>query len=258
MNQKIFSTFTEERMEIGAGMAAKVYSWNGYAYKCFKEGYPEEWVDYEYNQQNEICKSKLPVPRYYASEFPGTIKMELLSGNSMLERMEAMGTDIVMKDFMACFLQIHNVKGLNLPRVSEYIYNQIEEAPVTNKQKMYAKKCFMDVETNLLEEEVLCHMDYHFLNVMYEGDAVRIIDWMNAKNGKPIWDYARTYVLYYENIAEIVDRYKEEVMALEGYAEEAFCKAVYTSAIIRLNENDTKQVRKLIDVIESELYLLMS
>ena len=36
MNQKIFSTFTEERMEIGAGMAAKVYSWNGYAYKCFK------------------------------------------------------------------------------------------------------------------------------------------------------------------------------------------------------------------------------
>lgn len=36
-----YARFLQERIEIGAGMAAKVYSYNGYAYKCFNEGYPE-------------------------------------------------------------------------------------------------------------------------------------------------------------------------------------------------------------------------
>ncbi|MBE6023422.1 MAG: hypothetical protein E7231_09340 [Cellulosilyticum sp.] len=58
----VFDAFINERIEIGAGMVAKVYSWNEYAYKCFNEGYPKEWIDYEYNQQNEVCKCELPVP----------------------------------------------------------------------------------------------------------------------------------------------------------------------------------------------------
>lgn len=34
----LYEVFLSERVGIGAGMMAKVYSWNGFAYKCFSEG----------------------------------------------------------------------------------------------------------------------------------------------------------------------------------------------------------------------------
>lgn len=245
-NMSMLKSFMDERLEIGAGMVAKVYTWHGYAYKCFKEGYPKEWIDYEYSQQKEVCKSGLPIPRYYESEFPGTIKMDLISGNSMFEKIEVAGKDVVMKDFMVWFKRLHEEKGLNLQSVSSYLCRQINEAPVTEEQRIFAKQCFQDVETVVQEEEALCHMDYHFLNVMYEEDDIRIIDWVNAKNGKPIWDYARTYVIFYEYAAGLKRRYMKQVLALEGYSEEIFMKAVYVNAVCRLNEHDTKRIRQLI------------
>ena len=248
MNRSMLQKFIDERIEIGAGMVAKVYSWNGYAYKCFHEGYPKEWIDYEYSQQNEVCKSGLPVPHYYESEFPNSIKMDLVSGISMFERSEVTGKDAVMSDYMTWFQRIHEVKGLNLHSVSKYLYKQMDMAPVTEEQRTYAKQCYEDVEREVCEEEVLCHMDYHFLNVMYEGDDIRIIDWMNAKNGKPIWDYARTYVILYEYAAGLKRRYLKQVLTLEGYSEEIFRKAVHVSAVHRLNEQDTKRIRQLLQL----------
>lgn len=86
------------------------------------------------------------------------------------------------------------------------------------------------------------------LNVMYEGEDIRIIDWMNAQNGKPIWDYARTYVILYEYAAGLKRRYLKQVLTLEGYSEEIFRKAVHVSAVHRLNEQDTKRIRQLLQL----------
>lgn len=84
-------------------MAAGVYAWNRYAYKCFREGYPAEWIAYELARQNEICKSPLPIPRYHPCEFPNTIKMYLIKGLSMYERFGAAGKDAMPDDFMLWF-----------------------------------------------------------------------------------------------------------------------------------------------------------
>ena len=87
------------------------------------------------------------------------------------------------------------------------------------------------------------------MNIMYEQDNIRIIDWVNAKNGKPIWDYARTYVIIYEHAAGLKRNYMKRVLSLEGYNEDIFMKAVYANAVYRLTEQDSKRVRKLIDLI---------
>lgn len=245
----LYDNFLEERIEIGAGMVAKVYFWNGYAYKCFNKGYPQEWIEYEQNQQNEICKSDLPVPHYYKSEFQNTIKMDMISGVSMYEKFEVVEKDTILDDFMLWFQRIHTVEHLELDSLSEYLLKNINEASIDEKQKAYARKCFDEVEQNLPERNVLCHMDYHVLNIMYEGDDIRIIDWVNAKIGKPIWDYARTYVIFYEYAAGLKRRYMKRVLSLEGYSEEIFMKAVYVNAIYRMNEHDTKRIRQLIQTI---------
>ncbi|NLV36192.1 MAG: phosphotransferase [Clostridiaceae bacterium] len=245
----LYDDFLKERIEIGAGMVAKVYSWRGYAYKCFHEGYPAEWIAYEQSQQNEICKSKLPVPRYYTSDFPNTIKMDLIAGISMSERFKVAGIDPVLDDFMLWFQRIHQTEGLALQSLSECLLKIIDTAPVDETQKAYARKCFDMVEEIVPEQEVLCHMDYHMLNIMYEGSNMRIIDWVNAKNGKPIWDYARTYVVFYEYAAGLKRRYLKRVLFLENYSEEIFMKAIYVNAIYRLTEHDTKRIRRLIQEI---------
>lgn len=245
----LIETFINERIEIGAGMVAKVYSWRGYAYKCFNEGYPKEWIDYEYKQQQEVCQSQLPIPHYYESEFPNTLKMDLIIGISMSERMKSEDKDSAMTDFMKWFKKIHQVKDLTLPSLSKYLYDQIDRTPVTEAQKLYAKQCCWSIEQEVWEDEVLCHMDYHPLNVMYEDEKIRLIDWVNAKMGKPIWDYARTYVIFYEYAAGLKRKYMKRVLDLEGYSEEIFMKAVYVNAINRLNELDTKRIRQLIGLL---------
>lgn len=67
--------------------------------------------------------------------------------------------------------------------------------------------------------------------------------------GKPIWDYARTYVIFYEYAAGLKRKYMKRVLDLEGYSEEIFMKAVYVNAINRLNELDTKRIRQLIGLL---------
>lgn len=245
-----YEIFLRERIEIGAGRVAKVYAYGGYAYKCFAEGYPGEWIDFEYGLQQEVAKSGLPVPHYYRSEFPHSIKMDLIEGVSMLDRLAIDGEDAVMAEMMVWFEKIHETKGLKLASLSEHIAEEIGKAPVSGEQRDFARQCCAEVDDEISEPDALCHMDYHFLNVMYSGNDVRIIDWMNAKNGKPIWDYARTYVIFCEHLAGMKDMYLEKVLA--KYPKAAFMKAAFVSAICRLNEHDTEQVRRLIEEFSSE------
>lgn len=241
-----YEDFLKERIKIGAGMVAGVYAWNGYAYKCFGEGYPGEWIAYEIAQQNEICKSPLPVPRYHPCEFPLAIKMDLITGPSMFQRFGIAGKDAMLDDFMLWFQKIHGVENLQLQSLHQFLLRQISVSPVDEEHKAHARACVEEVERTVQEKTVLCHMDYHPLNIMYEQDNIRIIDWVNAKNGKPIWDYARTYVIIYEHAAGLKRNYMKRVLSLEGYNEDIFMKAVYANAVYRLTEHDSKRVRQLI------------
>ena len=130
----MINSFIKERTEIGEGMVAKVYSWNGFAYKCFHDGYPKEWIDYEYSQQNEVCKSGLPIPHYYESEFQGTIKMDLICGCSMFEKIKSLGKDVVMDDFITWFKKIHEIKHLKLHHVTKYLGKLIQHQYLKKKK----------------------------------------------------------------------------------------------------------------------------
>lgn len=241
-----YEDFLKNRYEIGSGMTAKVYSYHGFAYKCYAEDCPKEWIDYEYEIQHEIMKSELPVPCYYESEFPKSIKMDFINGISMYERLLDVGKDIVMTEMMEWFEKIHQVKGLKLHCVLKYIQNRIEQAPIGKEEIELAVQCLSKVENEVNEPDVLCHMDYHFLNLLFEEDKIFIIDWVNAKNGKAIWDYARSYVIIYEYAAEMAPMYFNEVKKRRRYPKELFMMAVYVSAIFRLTEHDNQRIRQLI------------
>ena len=93
----------------------------------------------------------------------------------------------------------------------------------------------------------ICHLDMHFLNIMIPSDAelladkinYTIIDWMNARLAPPVFDYARTYVIFNEFAKEAVGFYKAavwpDIQAL-GISEEDFFDAVKVCTVLRSKE----------------------
>ena len=87
----------------------------------------------------------------------------------------------------------------------------------------------------------------HFLNIMIPASAeliadkinYTIIDWMNARLAPPVFDYARTYVIFNEFAKEALDLYKTavwpDVLSL-GISEDDFFEAVKVCTILRSYE----------------------
>lgn len=248
-----YNEFVKERKLIGTGAMSSVYLWNNYAYKCYADNYPLEWIEYEQKVQKEIQKSDLNVPKYYKTNFQRTIKMDYIKGKTLATSFTNENKNRILDDFVEYFKKIHEIKGLKLHKLSDYLLLQTDKAPVTKSQKNKAKRYINEIENNVKEDDVLCHMDYHFLNTIYVDDDVYVIDWINAKNGKAIYDYARTYVLIYEYAAGFKNKYLKKVLSLNNFDKNIFTKAVYVNAINRIEEHDSKRVRKLIEKIEKEL-----
>lgn len=242
-----YEIFLRERRGIGKGATAEIFEYKGFAYKCYYDGISVVCPEYEYSVMQEIGKTDLPAPRYYPTEFPNTLKMDLVRGQSMCERMLS-GDDPepMMRDLITWMQKIHKVRGLKLYSLSAYSEKQIKEGPTDEETKAKALALLEEVEATDQEPDVLCHMDFHVLNVLYEGDDVRIIDWVNAKNGRAIWEYARTYVILYEFAEILLQSFIDKVFAAEGYDKELFDKAVFVSAVCRLYEQDSERVRQLI------------
>jgi aminoglycoside phosphotransferase (APT) family kinase protein len=93
----------------------------------------------------------------------------------------------------------------------------------------------------------ICHLDMHFLNIMIPSDEeliadkinYTIIDWMNTRLAPPVFDYARTYVIFNEFAKEALDFYKAavwpDILAL-GISEEDFSEAVKVCTVLRNHE----------------------
>lgn len=62
--------------------------------------------------------------------------------------------------------------------------------------------------------EVVCHGDYHPLNVLAAGDSMTVIDWTDAGVGDRHGDFARTLLLF--DVAWIVASGRAERLALRG------------------------------------------
>lgn len=255
MNKELYKQFLEERKLIAAGSTADIYYWQGFAYKCFNDGYPDEWIEHEYNVQKQIVKSKLNVAKYYRSGFKRIIKMDYLKGKSLASSYSKDNINELLEDFINQFIKIHEVNNLKLEKLSDFLKKQITKAPVESKQKTKAKNYIKEIETKVKETDCLCHMDYHFLNTMYVKNDIYVIDWVDARSGKAIYDYARTYVMIYEYAAGFKHKYLKKILALMNYDKDIFTKAIYVNAINRLEENDDKRVRKLIELIEEGKFI---
>jgi hypothetical protein len=234
-------TFDGTQKLIGKGAQAEVLLYKGFAYKVYKESYPAEWIAFEKQQQKAVNKAGLCPVKYYDTDNPHIIKMDFVSGDQ-LEKSVPENPEQGFALLARAFRFVHKADAGNttIPPLSATAGLMLSEEeksqvmPAIERLSQKYKSC-------------ICHLDMHFLNIMIPASAeliadkinYTIIDWMNARLAPPVFDYARTYVIFNEFAKEALDLYKtavwSDVLSL-GISEDDFFEAVKVCTILRSYE----------------------
>ena len=226
---------------IGTGAQAKVYLYHGFAYKVYNPTYPAEWIAFEKEQQQAVNKAGICPVKYYDTDDPYIIKMDLVEGDQ-LEKSVPTAPEQAFLLLARAFRFVHQADSANttIPPLSStagLMLTPEEKAqvlPIIERLSQKYTSC-------------ICHLDMHFLNIMLPPDTpliadkinYTIIDWMNTRLAPPVFDYARTYVIFDEFAKDAVEFYKAavwpDVQAL-GISEEDFFEAVKVCTVLRSHE----------------------
>ena len=226
---------------IGTGAQAKVYLYHGFAYKVYNPTYPAEWIAFEKEQQQAVNKAGICPVKYYDTDDPYIIKMDLVEGDQ-LEKSVPTAPEQAFLLLARAFRFVHQADSTNttIPPLSStagLMLTPEEKAqvlPIIERLSQKYTSC-------------ICHLDMHFLNIMLPPDAplvadkinYTIIDWMNTRLAPPVFDYARTYVIFEEFAKDAVEFYKAAVwpdVQVLGISEEDFFEAVKVCTILRSKE----------------------
>lgn len=183
---------------IGEGNTAEVYFWGeNEILKLFKQKFPCEGVDKEYQVSKSVELLGLPVPkvgRMIELEGRKGIIYERITGTSLL--------DLIMKNPVAVanytklmaelHYKMHQCNATELPKYKEALEWNIRHTDLLKEEQRLA---ILDRLEHLPEGDVLCHGDFHPGNIITEMDRSVILDWMTATSGNPVADVARTVLL---------------------------------------------------------------
>ena len=234
-------TFDGTQKVIGKGAQAEVLLYHGFAYKVYNESYPAEWIAFEKEQQKAVNKAGLCPVKYYDTDDPHIIKMDLVVGEQLekaVPKAPEQGFALLARVFR--FVHEADAGDTTIPPLAAtagLVLTDEEKSdvlPIIERLSQKYKSC-------------ICHLDMHFLNIMIPSeeelvaDSINytIIDWMNTRLAPPVFDYARTYVIFNEFAKEALDFYKAavwpDVQSL-GISEEDFFEAVKVCTILRNHE----------------------
>ena len=220
---------------IGRGAQADVIEYKGYAYKLYKPSYPAEWIAFEKSQQRAVNTAGLSDVKYYDTDDPHIVKMDLVKGE-VLEQKVRYGFIGGFEILADAFRKIHsaNTDDIEIPRLSD-----IAAITLTPEEKTGLLPTIDYLSDKY--KECICHLDMHFLNIMITDDKYNytIIDWMNARIAPPVFDYARTHVILDEFAKEAVEYYEAAIAedkAALGITDSDYADAIKVCYALRQHE----------------------
>ena len=261
--------FDGTQKTIGRGAQAEVLLYHGFAYKVYKESYPAEWIAFEKGQQKAVNRAGLCPVRYYDTDDAHIIRMDFVDGDTLEKRMRELtagagagpggaagnapciapggvpagaGHALVSSPadgfrlLTEAFRFVHQAasEAIAMPRLADTAgmgmsgEDRAAVLPVIERLSQKFGSC-------------ICHLDLHFLNIMLPNasDGYVIIDWMNARLAPPVFDYARSYVIFDEFAKDAAGIYKAAVwpdLQALGVSEADFAEAVSACSVIRKHE----------------------
>ena len=235
--------------KIGEGKTAIVYSDGQYAYKHFRSTKANPFIDYEVGIQNEIYDhTKLPVLKYKRIE--NTIQMTLVQGVDFSHRILEEKYKAWLEDFVGLQVQVYDYHDLDLLDAFSVFNKQIIQS---NLKQIFKDKAMASLE-KIERKTILCHLDFHPLNILYDQKQYYIIDWLNAKLAHPCMDIASTYIIFKQYIPRHAKRYVKMICEKANIKMNQIIDAIPLMAFIKLRENHEEEHQSLLEklVLDSD------
>jgi len=183
---------------IGLGRTAEIFAWSDdRVLKLFRDGWSRQSVEKEENIARAVYEAGLPVPTVHGIvEIEGRhgIIYERVDGPSMLEELLSKPGEAgkFVEAFAELHAEMHSLKVTALPSQRRRLEEKIRAAEVLSEE---GRKAALRVLHALPDGDVLCHGDFHPDNILMSSKGPVVIDWVDATQGNPQADVARTILL---------------------------------------------------------------
>lgn len=184
---------------IAEGRTAEIFRLEGgRVLKLFRPGWGEGDARYEAGKAEAVHAAGLPVPAVHGvTQADGRfgIVYEEIIGRPLMESLQRRPWGLVKTArFLAdLHLQVHTARIPTLPRAVDRLTRAVERAPGLAEQD---RASLLVLIGRLPGGDAVCHGDFHPGNVYLTERGPIVLDWMDATQGNPLTDVARTAVLF--------------------------------------------------------------
>ena len=198
---------------IGKGNTADVLEYaTGKVCKLFFDGYPQEYVELEYQNAKELFQLKLQIPEPLGvitiKERTGII-YERIDGETLLSLMNGNENEKLLNMFASLHREWLHHHSDNVLSYKEYLTAMVQNR--TRKNNILIEKI-----NALPDDDFLLHGDFHPNNILIaKNDVPVIIDFMNVCHGPVLYDIARTFFLFKQENKNIANSYLRKMNVLE-------------------------------------------
>lgn len=184
---------------IAVGRTAEIYAWgDGRILKLLRPGFPPYLIKQEELITTAIYQAGIAAPKIYnVAEVNGRpgIVYERIDGPSLTGNIER--HPFRLREHAALLARLHAAIHTHTysrtaegsPKQKKILTQQVQSAEVLPEAVRNAVLCLLD---RLPDGDILCHNDFHPLNVLMGPGGPVIIDWESASLGNPCADVART------------------------------------------------------------------
>jgi len=252
---------------IGTGRTTEIFAWgDDKILKLFLDWCPLSWIKKEERLSRVIYESGLPVPAVEGIiEVDGRrgIIFERVEGGSMLDEMGLKRNEVLRYAEILAELHasIHSREIPDMPSMRDMIERGIRHAKTLSKEE---RTRALQVLNQMKDRTILCHYDFHPMNVIMSPREPVIIDWMTACQGNPHADIARTLLIsqgflyaippdWHATLKSFIDRYLTRYLEIREISLKEVKAWHLPIAAARLNENTPHERDWLQSVVKEEL-----
>ena len=195
---KVEEMSTEKGPMIARGRTAEIFLWkDNQVLKLFLDWCPAHWIEAEVRGTQAAYEAGLPVPaveRMVEVEGRLGIVFERIDGPSMLGLVGSKPWKLfrLARTLAELHAEMHSREVPELPSQRRGLERAIQREDVL---PVNTKEALLKALEQLPDGSALCHGDFHPENIIMSSRGPIIIDWMAAKQGNPLADVARTWLL---------------------------------------------------------------
>lgn len=233
---------------IGCGREAEVIYWgNDRVLKLFYKNFPSSIIDFRFKVDTLIGNIFPNCPKAFEKieenarfgilyEFiEGITLNKTLAQNKKISKSTKILAELHVKMHKYEITAFNNQKNVLVKAINE-----------TNLLQNDQKKEIINYLDTLPDGNKICHMDFHFENIIISKNKLYVIDWANACSGNPNCDVARTYYVLKYGLGSTDEQYIKKSFihrSLLRFAKSLVAKS-QIKHYLKLTDKSKKEIKK--------------